>query len=180
MIDIYQLNEIKIATIPFQEFIFKSTQRYQNIMKVAGPGYELSLTDFDEDQLYIMGCSIILNAYYGYRVDFRRPFYYDIPDVNGIMRHYRVLYNGDFISVEKTENSREITREDVAELIENFDNVDVWREKFPPNSWKSKGFVIANMYDATTDVALSDFKANLLQMDTKDENFAKDFQTIIR
>ncbi|MEL6811517.1 MAG: GAF domain-containing protein [Bacteroidota bacterium] len=177
---VLQKNEIKVATIPFSEFIFKSTERYDNIVKVAGPGFDLQLSDFDDDQFYIMGCSVILNAYYGYRADFRRPFYYDIPDDRGIMRHYRVLYNGDFIEIEKTEHSIEITPEDVAELLDNFENIDLWKEKFPPGSWKFSGFVIANMYDATTDVALSDFKANLLQIDEKDENFAIQFQNIVR
>jgi len=178
--EMLQTNEIKMATIPFQELVFKSTQRYKNIMDVAGDKFELSLTDFNEDQLYIMGCSIVLGSYFGFRLDFRRPFYYDIPDANGIMRHYRVLYNGDFMTVEKGPNAIDITKEDVAVLLDNFDNVAVWKEKFPPNSWKSNGFVIANMYDATIDVALSNFKANLLQIDTKDKNFIAQFQVIVQ
>lgn len=178
--DVLQSNEIKMATIPFQAMVFKSTKRYQNIMKVVGPDYNLALSNFDEDQLYIMGCSIILNNYYGYKLDFRRPFFYSIPDANGIMRHYRVLYNGDFITVEKNENTREITKEDVSELLDNFDNIAVWKEKFPPNSWTSNGFVIANLYDATTDVSLSDFKASLLNKESTDEDFAMQFQTIVR
>lgn len=177
---VLQANEIKVATIPFQEFTFKSSQRHKDIMAVAGKDFEMELVDFSDDHFYIMGCSIILNAHYGYQADFRRPFYYDIPDAQGIMRHYRVLYNGDFIDIEKTKNSREITKKDLAELLDNFDNIDVWKEKFPPGSWKFSGFVIANMYDATTDVSLSDFKANLLKKDTRDKNFVLEFQTIIR
>ncbi|NND62772.1 MAG: hypothetical protein HKN48_06215 [Flavobacteriaceae bacterium] len=96
---VLQKNEIKVATIPFQDSIFQSTQRYKNIVKVAGSSYELELIDFDENIYYIMGCSIILNAYYGYKIDFRRPMYYDIPDAQGIMRHYKVMYNGDFMDV---------------------------------------------------------------------------------
>ncbi|MEM7084642.1 MAG: GAF domain-containing protein [Bacteroidota bacterium] len=178
--EVLEMNEIKMATIPFQELIFKSSQRYKNIIEVAGADYKLSLTDFNEDQLYIMGCSIVLGSYYGYRLDFRRPFYYDIPDARGIMRHYRVLYNGDFMTVEKGPNAIEITKEDVAVLLDNFDNVALWKEKFPPNSWRSNGFVIANMYDATIDVALSNFKANLLQKDTKDKNFITQFEVIVQ
>nr|MCH9660631.1 GAF domain-containing protein [Bacteroidota bacterium] len=177
---VLQKNEIKIATIPFDQFIMKSTERYDAITKIAGPGFDLQLNDFNEDQFYIMGCSVILNVFYGYKTDFRRPFYYDIPDANGIMRHYRVLYNGDFIEIEKTDKAVEITKEDVAELLDNFDNIAMWKEKFPKDGWKFKGFVIANMYDATTDVSLSDFKANLLQNDTKDHNFIEEFQTILR
>lgn len=177
---ILQKNEIKTATIPFQEYVMKSSERYDNIIKLAGDSFNFKLADFSDDEMYIMGCSVVLNMYYGYRTDFRRPFYYDIPDVQGIMRYYRVLYNADFVEIEKTENSRDITPEDVAQLLDSFDNIDIWKEKFPPGSWKFKGFVIANMYDATTDVSLSDFKANLLQDDPKNESFAQRFQEILR
>ena len=177
---VLQKNEIKIATIPFQDYVVKSSERYDNITKISGTTYNMKLADFSDDEMYIMGCSVILNSYYGYKTDFRRPFYYDIPDSQGIMRHYRVLYNGDFIDIQKTETSIDITPEDVAELLDSFDKIEVWKEKFPPNSWKFSGFVIANIYDATTDVSLSNFKANLLQNDPKDESFAQQFQQILR
>jgi hypothetical protein len=177
---VLQENEIKVASIPYQYFIFKSSQRYKNLTATVGKDFVLEFTDFDEDQAYIMGCSMILNAYYGYRVDFRRPFYYQIPDNQGIMRYYKVLYNADFVEILKTDRSIDITPEDVAELLENFHNIAMWREKFPPESWIFKGFVIANMYDATIDVSLSNFKANLLKDHKEDENFVEDFQSILR
>lgn len=177
---VLQLNEIKIATIPFQQHIFKSTERYKNIIKVPNEGFELELSDFNDDQLYIMGCSIILNAYYGKPIDFKRPFFYEIPDKNGIVRHYRLVYNGDFIDIAKGPDAHDITDEDIAELLDNFDNIDLWKEKFPPGSWEFKGFVIANMYDATTDVSLSNFKTSLLQTDTKDSDFAEGFERVLR
>ncbi len=174
-------NEIKIATIPFQEFIFRSSERYKNIITNAGKGFELELINFDDSNFFLMGCSIILNNYYGYNTDFRRPFYYKIPDKNGILRSYRVLFNGDFIEIEKTDKSLEITEEDYLELLENYDNVDVWKKKFPPNSWNFKGFIIANMYDATVDVSLADFKAGLLdEGNSKKETFIYKFRKIIK
>jgi len=173
-------NEIKIATIPFQQHILTASQRYKNIIDVPNEGFELELSNFDGDQLFIMGCSIILNAYYGRPIDFKRPFFYDIPDKNGIMRHYRVVYNGDFIDIAKGPDAKDITDQDIAELLDNFDNIDLWKEKFPPGSWEFRGFVIANMYDATTDMSLSNFKASLLKTDTKDSDFAKGFETVLR
>lgn len=173
-------NEIRIASIPYRLDIFRSSARFESIVGHAGADFQAQLNDFDEDEAYKMGCSIILNAYYGYKVDFRRPFYYNIPDQNGIIRSYKVLYNGDYVDIEKTDKAKEITPEDVSVLIDNFNNIDVWKEMFPPDSWIFKGFVIANMYDATTDVALSNFKANLLTKESKDAHFAEDFETIIQ
>ena len=177
---ILQSNEIKVASLPFNEGVIKSSQRYDNIIKAAGKGFQPEIRNFDDDTTYIMGCSIILNLYYGCKVDFRRPFYYDIPDERGIMRHYRLLYNADYISVEKSKNALDITDQDISELLDNFDNIAIWKKKFPPRSWKFKGFVLVNLFDATADVAISEFKTNLLKYDKSGDGFLEGFQKIFK
>ena len=67
-------NEIKVASFPFQQSFFKSSQRYKDIIAEAGENFNLELIDFSTDEFYKMGCSIILGSYYGYVVDFKRPF----------------------------------------------------------------------------------------------------------
>lgn len=177
--EVLSSNEIKFATVPYQEKILRSSKRFDAIRDLAGKDLDMEIADFSDDEFFIMGCSIILNNYYGYRVDFRRPFYYNIPDKNGVMRYYKVLYNGDFVEIEKTKDAIDITDNDVAELIDNFDNIELWKSKFPPNSWVFKGFVLANMYDATMDVSLANFKENLISKDSKKEEFVSDFRRII-
>ncbi|WP_034257927.1 GAF domain-containing protein [Altibacter lentus] len=174
------LNEIKVATTPFQTMVFKATQRYKNILKQAGKEFTPELVNFDEKYFYIMGCSIILNAYYGYKIDFKRPFYYNIPDAGGTVRNYRVMYNGDFMDVEKTDKAVEITQEDVDELMENFENIEIWKEKFPEEGWIFKGFVIANLFDVTTDVSISDFKSHLLRHESETGDLGRDMESIFR
>ncbi|HAV55902.1 MAG TPA: GAF domain-containing protein, partial [Aequorivita sp.] len=154
-------NEIKFATIPFQDFAFKSTQRYKNLIKAAGPDFKLDIINFDHDQFYIMGCSIILSEYYDRNVDFRRSYYYNIPDERGMVKNYRLLYNADFVEIQKTDKAKDISEEDINELLESFDDVSVWKEKFPPESWIFNGFVIASLTDVTLNVSISDFKSNL-------------------
>jgi len=90
------------------------------------------------------------------------------------------MYNGDFVEIIKTDKAKDITKEDVAELLDNFDNIDVWKEKFPPNSWVFKGIVLANMFDVTTDVSLSDFKTSLIRYDENQVDFVDSFQEIFR
>ena len=178
--EILQKNEIKIATIPFGNLVLQSTQRYRNIVKAAGETFTPAITNLEDDHYYIMGCSIILNHFYGYTIDFRRPFYYKIPDASGIIRYYKILYNADFVNIEKTDVTVEITDDIVSELLDNFDDITVWKKYFPPKSYKFKGVVIANMYDATTDVSLSEFKTSLLQYDKTQNNFIERFQDIFR
>ena len=173
-------NEIKIATLPFHEVVLKSTQRYKKIIEAAGADYIPTIQNFNEDQYYIMGCSIILNIYYGKNLDFKRPFYYEIPSEKGLIKTYRIIYNGDFIEIEKTNKALEITDEDVADLLDNFTNIAIWKEKFPPESWIFRGFVIANMIDVTADASISRFKTILLKQDSSQPTLTRDLEKIFR
>ncbi len=177
---VLQKNEIKFATIPFQEMAFKSTERYKNILKNAGSDFSLDILNFDEDEYYIMGCSLILNLYYGKTVDFKRSFYYNIPDAQGIIKNYRLTYNADFIDIQKTEKAKDISEEDMSELLESFEDVSVWKEKFPPESWIFNGFVIASLIDVTMDASISEFKTNLLRLEKTGGLHNTEFSRIFR
>ncbi|WP_321828387.1 GAF domain-containing protein [Maribacter dokdonensis] len=159
-------NEIKVATLPYQDVIIKSSKRFQSIIHEAGDGYEPEIRNVGDDMDYIMSCVVVLNYYYGYKLDFSRPYFYDIPDANGVMRHYRILYNADFIDVIPTDKAKEVTQEDVDELLANPTDIKLWKEKIPPESFISKGFVIANLFDVTMEQAISNIKSKLISKDT--------------
>ena len=174
-------NEIKTASLPYFDLIFNSTERFENILDNAGKDFELKVRGIPEEFGYIMGCTIILSFHYGYNLNFKRPLFYDIPDAKGVMKHYRILYNADFMDLTPTDKAKELTQADVDELLENFDNVEIWKEKIPPGSFISKGFVISNMFDATTEHAISEIKSNLISSDKRaGENFVENLQGIFR
>jgi 5'-deoxynucleotidase YfbR-like HD superfamily hydrolase len=72
-----------------------------------------------------------------------------------------------------TENAPEIKDEDIKILLDSFDNIDIWKEKFPPNSYIFKGFGIMNLFDITADETRTAINTNLLR---SDENLLKDLQ----
>lgn len=162
--DLLADNEIKAASIPFEFTTFKLSNRFSQIIEDAGDDYELKLRNFDESNIYILSCAFILAYFHNTHIDFRRPFFYDIPDTKtGITKHYRTLYNGDFFKVKPLENAPQITKEDVKLLLDNFNNIDIWKEKFPPNSYEFTGFGIVNLFDVTQDQSLSNLKENLIR-----------------
>lgn len=172
-------NEIKTASVPFHDLIFNSSERFKNIIATAGDGFDLNIKNMHDDDRYIIACTIILNFCYGYDLNFKRPFYYQIPDANGILRYYKILYNADFCEIIPTEKAKKITQEDYDTLLDNFENLDLWKEKFPPNSYIFKGFVISNIFDVTEDQSISNIKSSLISDDKrKDENFMKSFYKI--
>ncbi len=174
-------NEIKVASLPYYDIVFNSSKRFQKIVETAGPDFKPVLRNLEEGIDYIMGCVVILGYYYGYKLDFSRPYFYDIPDANGVMRHYRVLYNADFLEVLPTDKSLDLTQEDVDELLDNPNDLELWKTKIPPESFISKGFVISNMFDVTTEQAISNIKSGLIGNDKRgNENFIQDLQETFR
>ncbi len=165
-------NEIKAASVPYTNLVFNTTERFKNILKNAGPNYDLQIRNQEEGVNYIMAATVILNFYYGFHLDFKRPLFYDIPDEKGVMRHYRILYNADFIDIIPNGTPKELTQKDVDELLENVDDLELWKEKIPPSSFITKGFVISNMFDVTAEHSISEIKSSLIRNNKRgDDNF---------
>ncbi|XLS28763.1 GAF domain-containing protein [Flavobacteriaceae bacterium M23B6Z8] len=178
--DVLTQNEIKAATIPFENLFFSTSKRFEKIIQDAGADFELKIRNMPESHLYILACSVILKFHYGVDMDFKRPLFFDIPDAKGLMRHYRIMYNADYTEIIPTEKAVDITDEDIKLLMDSFDNLDLWKEKFPPESWICRGFVISNMFDVTVDNSISELKSNLLALNTDDKDFSESFEKIFQ
>ena len=174
-------NEIKTASLPFENVIFNSSPRFKKILKDAGDDFKLEIRDNPEKLNYILSCTVILNFHYGFHLDFKRPLFYDIPDAKGVMRNYRILYNADFVEIIPTELAKDLTQDDVDELLERFDDLELWKEKIPPNSFLSKGFVISNMFDVTAEQSISEIKSSLIASNKRGtENFVQNLQNTFK
>lgn len=174
--------EIKFATVPLHDVAFKSTECYKNLTHAAGKDFYPDLVSFDEEESYLKGCALISSHYYGRDLSFQRDFHYHIPDKKGMIRNYRVVYNTDYIEIAKSPSAPELTDADFNELLESFDDIAVWKEKFPPQSYTFKGFIIAYLIDITADISISDFKTDLLRLEMnrgfENTDFARIFRTI--
>lgn len=172
-------NEIKAVTIPFHLHTFNHTERFKKILKEAGESYRFNLRDFSPENFYILNCCVIISQYYGYKVEaMDTPLFFDIPDKKNIIHHYRVLFNADFIDIVPTDKAIELSEEDIFELIDNFSDIDLWKSKFPEQSWILKGFSIMTLFDATIENAVSSFKSNLLK--DKSETTLSEIETIFK
>jgi hypothetical protein len=162
------LNEIKAVTLPYTGIIFNHTKRFEKILADAGPGFQFRIRDFDDHQFYVLSCCLVLNELYGTNLDFSKPLFYDIPMANGVIKHYRMLYNGDFLKVSRTPQSVELSHDDIKELMDNYDDTGLWKSKFPPASYILKGFAIMTLVDVTIENAVSLFKEKLLTLQPQD------------
>lgn len=173
-------NEIKAVTIPYHNITFNYSERFQYILNHAGPDFDMVIRDFDDDRFYVMSCLLILNKFYGRPWDISQPFFYDIPDLHGFIRHYRILYNGDFLEILATPQTILLSTEDIELLMDNFHDIDLWKAKFPAASYILKGFGIMTLYDATTESAVSNLKTKLLSKPDQGDAIAESFKNIFR
>ncbi len=160
-------NEIKALTPPFYfEPLYTST-RFDRIIKASGEAFSYKMKDVDEDTFYLYCCYFILGSYYGFPVAGGGPMKMEIFNKDqGLMRVYKMLINADMTEFTPTEKAVDITREDFEELVDNFGDIDLWKKKFPPNSWIMRGLNIINLVDITLDQSIGSITSNLLVKST--------------
>jgi hypothetical protein len=96
------------------------------------------------------------------------------------MNQYRILYNADFIEIIPTKIAPELSQDDIDLLMDNYDNINLWRAQFPVESWILKGFGIVSLYDATTESSISKLKSNLLKPEKEQVTLNENFEAIFR
>ncbi|MEM9822114.1 MAG: GAF domain-containing protein [Bacteroidota bacterium] len=164
--EILQQNEIKAAGLPFTNMNFNRTLRFADIIAAAGEGFSLAIRDVDHDLMYRYACIFVLNVKYQANIDNKRPYLVDIPDVKrGIVKHYRVFFNGDFSSFRLRDEKFSITEKDIQLLKDNFNNISLWKEKIPPNTFDFEGLGIMTIFDVSSDEVVSALKDDFLRPD---------------
>ncbi len=155
-------NEIKAISIPYQGLIFNYSKRFHEILEAAGPDFEITIRNFDDHQFYVFSCCLILNRFYGTNVDFTKPLFYDIPTADGYIKHYRIVYNADFLEIVPIKETPALSAGDVKLLLDNYDDLALWKSKFPKETWLMKGFAMMTLIDVTIENAVSLLKGDLL------------------
>lgn len=174
-------NEIKAASIPLSNITFNYTERFKNILKEAGKDFEIELRNIDDDEFYVFCCCLILQTYFKRDIKTTLPFYYDIPNKQGIMKHYKITVNSDFSEVYPTSDAPIPPDTVIDMLLENLDDTALWKKYFPSKSWILSGFTIISLVDCTSEVALSDLKSTMIKIDPEnlvpDDNLKEIFKS---
>lgn len=170
--DTLTTNEIKILTPPFYFEPVYSSARFDSIVEASGEPFEFNMKDVDDDTFYLYCCYYILGHYFGFSVSGSTPQFLEFFNKNqNLIRTYKMLINAELSEFIPTEKAVQITRDDFEELIDNFDDIELWKSKFPPNSWIMRGVNIVNLVDVTFDQTVEEITSNLLVKTT--DTFAK-------
>jgi len=161
--DALHTNEIKGVSAPFVFKPFYYSTRLKKIIDASGTEQDFEPKGFGDDDMYIFSCCAILSLHYHYPVNLSMPLYVEIPNKQlGFTRTYRLAYNADMFEFIPTKKARSITKDDYHELLDNFHNLPLWKEKFPPGSWIIRGIGVVNLMDVTLDQSVANITTNLL------------------
>lgn len=150
------LNEIKGATAPFQFEFFYTSERLENILKNAGDDFQIEMKDMDYKSMYIMACCTVLQSYYQYPVKLSKPLIFTVPNqADGNSNYYRGAFNADLMEISPTEKAIEITDDIFQELLDNYEDLSIWKKYFPEKSWEVRGLGLVNLMDVSTDQFLN-------------------------
>lgn len=156
-------NEIKILTPPFYFQPIYTSKRFDNIVEASGQPFEFTMKGVDEDLFYKYCCYFIMGSYFGYPIGGSTPQFFEIENKTlGFKRTYKMLINAELSEFIPTDKAVQITEKDYQELVDNFDDMDLWKEKFPPNGWIMRGVNIINLVDVTADQSIGNITSNLL------------------
>ena len=162
--DILSNNEVKAASMPFYPVLFNMSKRLRTIINNSGPDFKMALRGYDESEVYILGCSFLLAVAYKVPINLKRPLYFDIPDqTTGVIRHYRAFINGDFSKIIPKPNYIPLSAEDIHLLLDNSNDVELWKKMIPPGTYEYEGVALITMFDQTEDESLSELKQLLLE-----------------
>ena len=154
--------EIKAVTIPYQNKIFNPTAKFSRIIASSGSSFEISLSGDSRDCFYVAACHLILKRFYGIELDIYKPIYFHTSSEEGVDKHYKVLYNFEYLEIMPSPQAPLIFQSDIEDLIENYDKSAAWIAKFPPASWILKGFALMTLVDVTEEAAIATLKNNFL------------------
>ena len=73
--------------------------------------------------------------------------------------------NADFSFFTPPKGFKPLSKAEIKVLVDNFDNIALWKERIPPNSFSYEGFAVIKLFDVTKEEAISALKVDLLKKD---------------
>jgi len=155
------------AVRPFSLEGFYRTKKFTNFLK----NNRLSIVNnkdvrsIRQDAIVRAGC-MILNTFYGQKFPLKDPYIFTArADDTFVETHYKVALNLDFLEIKKKRALPALSKEEMFELINNFDKPELWLEKIPPTHFEFHGLVTVYLVDVTEEESMSRIRQFLLQRD---------------
>ncbi|MCG8329486.1 MAG: hypothetical protein MI974_17460 [Chitinophagales bacterium] len=155
---------VKISA-PFDIAPIFCTSNLKEIMEKKKASYVLNQKkELMYNSMVITACSMILNKFYGQKLDVIMPYGISIqwPGAE-LENHYKIDIDDQFMEIVQTKPLKPLTQEDINYLLSNVYNLDLWLDYLPPENFEFHGFTVSSLIDITEENALSQLKFALLE-----------------
>lgn len=178
-------NELKLISNPFgNEIVFcsqKFVQDYENSSLDEISNYNVNL---NSNESYLLACLLIIDKYYGIKFQYEKKVIIEFNSKSNLNTSFLVDLNHEFVEVYPKDETKIPTEEQIFVLLEEINNIELWKEYFPPYSWVIEGFTIITLYENTVENALSNLKSilinNTLKSDAANYEIKKHFRSIFK
>ena len=156
--------DFKAAGIPFKPIFFNPTRRFANLIDASEGDVRIPMKD--KNMMYVFACMAILNGYYRANINFYHDLHFDFHDKeSGVPHRFLSKINSQFVEIIPNGNAPQLSREDINDLLDHFEDIDHWKKIIPPNSFRFEGFTIVTLFDVTRAESISALKYDLLNKD---------------
>ena len=177
-------NNLKALCFPMIEKYIYPTDSLNKIIEGNHVVIKTKYQDLNAFDYYKFGCCFILSRYYGINLESNQTNMIEVDKGLGYSSFYTVTYDIDYFEVYPVDSKYELSKDQIDDLLNNYEDTSLWYEYMPPNSWVAKGIAIASMFDNTTEIALSNLKTNLISineiLDNINDEAVKSLKSIFR
>ncbi|MGV0757055.1 hypothetical protein ACTS95_13445 [Empedobacter brevis] len=153
---------LKAITFPFSDKFIFATDRLKELIDKKQSRLKFNYEDLDYETLYKFCSCFILSKYYHKNLDFNLSNQLVIENENGYKTYLGTDINHDYFKIFPSDKKFELTEDEIEELLNNYEDTELWMKKIPIGSWIAKGFNLVSFFDNTTEIALSNLKTKLL------------------
>jgi len=123
--------------------------------------------EFFSNTVIIKACSLILSQHYGQKLDIDPTVVYSLEPRNGggLVKHFKSELNINFVDAVPVKPIKNLTQEQINNLLGNIYDVDAWKAAIPPENFEFHGVVGMNLIDVTKEESISRIRFNLLEKD---------------
>lgn len=163
-------NNLKAISYPLSDKFLYPTDSLKAIIEDENSIVKSRFMSAEWEDVYKICCCLILNRYYGLNLEFNHTNLLEVDNGKGYISYLSVNYDFEYFDIYPSDKKYELTEDQIEELLNNYDNTELWYKYFPEESWIGDGFTVASFFDNTTFIALSKLKTNLLSYSENQED----------
>ncbi len=155
------------AILPFKPVQFFATPAFEreNILKHLLEYFSMQ-GDFMSRGKAVKSYVHLLEEYYDNCSETKVPMFFPATDEQtGLTRYFKIDWDTRFTRIKNLGPVPELDEHEIAELMSDIMNLDLWKEKLPPENFEYYGFTVLSAVEVTEGQILSALKNDLLQKD---------------